>query len=127
LAALNNEIKEKLKMPSEQISNNSLAKFLTVEWLSLMGGLLMIASVSGMGYSNLLAADDANIKAIKANTKAMQVRDEDSKAFAGTQAEFTIEIQTIHLRLQAIEINQENSTKQQDRIEDMLERLIQRS
>jgi Tfp pilus assembly protein PilO len=110
----------------EQISNNTIAKFMTVEWLSLMGGLLVMAAVSGMGYSNLLSADQANITAVKANTAKLEEKTKSTKIVIETQKGFSLEIQGIQLRLQAIEINQENSKRQNDRIETLINELVRR-
>lgn len=110
----------------DQISNNAIAKFMTVEWLSLMGGLLVMAAVSGMGYSNLLSADQANITAVKANAAKLAEKEKSNQVVIETQKGFSIEIQEIQLRLQAIEINQENSKYQNDRIESLINELVRR-
>jgi Tfp pilus assembly protein PilO len=111
-------------MAADQTQNNVLAKLSVREWLSIIGGLLVVAAVAGMGYSSLLSADTTQTTAIKANSAAMKRQDENSKQMVKTQNEANAEMQAIQLRLQAIEINQNTNTKKLDRNELMLQQLI---
>jgi Flp pilus assembly protein TadB len=113
-------------MYEERMTNDMLAKLGIREWVSILGSILLAASVATMGYSNLLRADEAQTVAIVANTKAMLARDKNNAAIVATQNDFNTEIQTIQLRLQAIEINQNTRNGQQDRIEKLLNELVER-
>ena len=110
----------------QQITNNMLAKLGIKEWLSILGSMVLTVALAATGYSNLLQADEMQTSAIVANTSAMLKRDKTSESIVNTQKAFSVNIQTIHLRLQAIEIKQDTSKEQQTRIEVMLRELLLR-